>query len=456
MSVTVSTTRSRKPKNFPLYRTLPGFARDPLKELERISRAANGEIVRLDLGIVRPLLVTRPEHLQIVLRERSDDYARDGIFWRPLDDLMGIGVLGGTSESWATSRRVLQPVFTARNVRALTGRLADTINEAVDELDAAAQAGRPVQASREMARIVNQTVVRIFFGGKIGPAEIGKLDPAFEAVIASLAFRVLLPFMPETLMPRGRSYRAGIRAIDEVMYGLVERYRDDPGEDLDIFTALCRARSAEGSGLTDKWVRDNLVGMYAAGTETTATALSWLWPLLCHHPDVAERLYEEIDRVVGGDRVRPEHLEGLTYTKQVVQELLRLYPVGWQFPRVAVRSGNIDGFPVKKGQTLLISPYLTHHLESVWDRPHEFDPDRFAPERASGRHRYAYFPFGGGPHQCVGNHLFHIEAQLIAASVLSRYRPEPVGPVPSRPGMGRTLRLEHELEMRLVPVGERK
>src|SRR5690606_27156536 len=119
MSVTVSTTRSRKPKNFPLYRTLPGFVRDPLKELERISRAANGEIVRLDLGIVRPLLVTRPEHLQIVLRERSDDYARDGIFWRPLDDLMGIGVLGGTSEAWATSRRVLQPVFTARNVRAL-------------------------------------------------------------------------------------------------------------------------------------------------------------------------------------------------------------------------------------------------------------------------------------------------------------------------------------------------
>jgi cytochrome P450 len=455
MSVTVSSTRPSKPKNFPLHRTLPGFIRDPLKELERISSAADGEILRLDLGIVKPLLVTRPEHLQIVLREESDTYARDGIFWRPLDDLMGGGVLGGTGESWAVSRKVLQPVFTSRNIRALTGRLAETINAAVDELDPAAQAGRPVAAGREMARIVNQTVVRIFFGHKIQAAEIARLTPAFEAVIASLAFRVLLPFMPEALTPRGRSYRAGVRAIDEVMFGLVEKYRDDPGEGLDIFTALCRARTAEGSGLTDQWVRDNLVGMYAAGTETTATALSWLWPLLCEHPEVAARLYEEIDRVVGGDRVGPEHLSGLTYTKQVVQEVLRLYPVGWQFPRMAVRPGNIAGVPVKEGQTLLISPYLTHHLESVWDRPDEFDPDRFAPERSAGRHRYAYFPFGGGPHQCVGNHLFHIEAQLIAASVLSRYRPEPVGDVPTRPAMGRTLRPEHELEMRLVPVGGR-
>ncbi|NVI90822.1 cytochrome P450 [Actinomadura sp. BRA 177] len=439
--------------SFPLHRTLPGFIKDPLKELERICTVADGEIARLDLGIVRPLLVTHPDQVQTVLRD-TESYARDGIFWRPLNDLMGDGILGEGGESWAVSRKVLQPVFTLRNVRSLTGRLADTINEAVDELEPAAREGRPVAAGEEMVRIVNRTVVRIFFGNKIGPAEIARLTPAFEAVVAALAFRVLLPFLPDRIAPRGRSYREGVRTIDDVMFGLVEQYRDDPGEGLDIFTALCRARTEPGSGLTDKWVRDNLVGMYSAGTETTATALSWLWPLLCEHPKVAARLYDEIDRVVGRDRVRPDHLEGLAYTKQVVQELLRLYPVGWQFPRMVVRDGVLGGVPVKAGQTLLISPYLTQHLASVWERPAEFDPDRFAPEHSAGRHRYSYFPFGGGPHQCVGNHLFTIEAQLIAASVLSRFRPEPVGPVPSRPAMGRTLRPEHELKMRLVPVGE--
>lgn len=453
MSVIASTRRSRKPMNFPLHRTLPGFVRNPLRELERVCKVADGEILRLDLGISRPLLVTRPDHVQTVLREQ-DTFARDGIFWRPLNDLMGDGILGEGGESWAVSRRTLQPVFTARNVTALAGRLAETINDAVDDLDPAARAGRPVAAGAAMVRIVNRTVTRIFFGNKIGAAEIARLTPAFEAVVAALAFRVLLPFLPDRLAPRGRSYREGIRVIDDVMLGLVAKYRDDPGEGLDIFTALCRARTAPGSGLTDRWVRDNLVGMYSAGTETTATALSWLWPLLCDHPDVAARLYDEIDRVVGRDRVVPEHLTGLTYTKQVVQELLRLYPVGWQFPRMAVRATTLDGVEVKAGQTLLISPYLTQHLESVWERPDEFDPDRFAPERAAGRHRYSYFPFGGGPHQCVGSHLFLIEAQLIAASVLSRFRPEPVGDVPSRPGMGRTLRPEHELRMRLVPVGD--
>src|SRR5690606_13977807 len=110
------------------------------------------------------------------------DFTRDGIFWRPLDDLFGGGVLGATSESQATGRRVLQPLFTRRNIDGLTGRLAEAINQAVDELEPAARAGRPVQASREMARIVNQTIVRIFFGGKIGPAEIAKLNAGFEKV----------------------------------------------------------------------------------------------------------------------------------------------------------------------------------------------------------------------------------------------------------------------------------
>ena len=119
--------------------------------------------------------------------------------------------------------------------------------------------------------------------------------------------------------------------------------------------------------------------MFATGTETTVGALTWLWPLLDTHPRVSWRLCEEIDRVVGSGPVRAEHLAGLDYTRQVVQELLRLYPAGWLFPRRAVEAAELGGVTIKAGESILVSPFLTHRLEAFWERPLEFDPDRFAP-----------------------------------------------------------------------------
>lgn len=452
MSIDAEVTGARKPRTFPLYKTLPGFLRNPLKEIERIGREADGDLLRLDLGASKPLVVTHPNHVQAVLRH-SDNYVRDGVFWRPLHGLMGDGILG-EGDLWAFSRKILQPVFTTRNVNALTGRMAETINEAVDDLTDRAGTGRPLSAGAEMVQVVNRTVIRIFFGEKILPAEIDRLLPAFEAVATKLVFRFLLPFVPEAVpMPGDRAYRDGVRIMDEVMYGLVERYRDDPGEGHDIFTALCRARTEDGGEPSDTWVRDNLVAMFATSTETTSTALTWLWPTICNHPEVAVRLYDEIERVVGPDAVGPQHLPDLTYTKQVVQELLRLYPVGWLFPRMAKQPGVIGGTPIKAGQTILISPYLTHRLGSVWERPLAFDPDRFTPEQSADRHRYAYFPFGGGPHQCIGMHVFNVEAQLIIASMLSRFRPELLETRATvEPRIGATIRPDQDLQLVLHPL----
>ncbi|MFG1998838.1 cytochrome P450 [Spirillospora sp. NPDC048911] len=457
MSATVKTNGIRKPRNFPLYKTLPGFIRNPLKEIEHIGRVADGDLARLDLGASKPLIATHPDHVQKVLRN-SGDYVRAGTFWRPLHGLMGDGILG-EGELWALSRRSLQPLFTTRNVNTLVGRMAETIDEAVGELDGPARDRRPVSASAAMIRIVNRTVLRVFFGEKVSPAEIERLGPAFEAVATKLVFRFLLPFVPEAVpMPGDRAYRRGVQIMDEVMYGLVERYRDDPGPGEDIFTALCRARTEQGHTeqgheVSGRWIRDNLVAMFATSTETTSTALTWLWPTLESHPDVARRLYDEIEQVTQGKSVTAEHLPQLAYTRQVVQELLRLYPVGWLFPRVARRPDSIGGVPIKAGQSVLISPYLTHRLPSVWDRPLVFDPDRFAPGRGADRHRYAYFPFGGGQHQCIGMHVFNLEAQLVIASILSRYRPELRGfTAPAAPRIGATIRPSQDPKLILHPL----
>jgi cytochrome P450 len=193
--------------------------------------------------------------------------------------------------------------------------------------------------------------------------------------------------------------------------------------------------------------------MFLAGTETTATALTWLWVTLDSRPDVAERLREEIDGVIGGAQPTRSHLPRLGYTKMVLQELLRVYPVGWIIPRTAVADDVIDGVRIKGGSTVLVSPYLTHRVEDVWERPEVFDPERFTPGRS--RHRFAYLAFGAGPHQCVGSLLYTVEAQLIVAAVLSRFRPVLHGSLPVEPQVGLTLRPRRRVEVVLRPLERR-
>ncbi|MEU5876797.1 cytochrome P450 [Spirillospora sp. NPDC047279] len=456
MSAAVETVPSTKPKSFPLYRTAAGFIRDPLLQLQRISETANGEVIRLGLGASRPYLATHPDHVQQVLRRESENFVRDGLFWRPLHSLFGGDSIMSEGAEWELSKRVLQPVFSTKNVRALTQGMADAINAAVGTLDAPARSGTPVQVLPEMNRIVNETVIQVLFGKKISQTEADRLIPAMEQIATAIAFRFLLPFVPKSLpLPGDRAFTAAVELMDEVLYELVDRFRDDPGDGFDIFTALYQARAASEGRLDDTWIRNNLLSMWATSTETTTVALTWLWPTLIQHPDVADRLRAEIDGVVGTDPVRPDHLHRLPYVRQVVQELLRLYPVGWIFPRIATQATSLGDVPIKAGQTVLISPFLTHRLASVWDRPLEFDPDRFSPEASRGRHRYAYFPFGGGPHMCIGRHVFNAEAELILTSILSRFRPNvtELGPVP--PKIGATIRPRDDIEMILTPAASR-
>ncbi|WP_051711950.1 cytochrome P450 [Spirillospora albida] len=453
MSVDVGGFPVRKARNFPLHRTVARFVRDPLRELERISTEAGGEVARIDLGASRPFLVTHPDHVQQVLRGESENFVRDGTFWRPLNSLFGDSIMS-EYEEWERSKRILQPVFSTRTIRSLSDAMARAINAAVVQLDEPARNGTPIEVLPEMGRIVHETVIKVLFGDKIRQAEADRMIPAMEQLATSIAFRFLLPFVPRSIpLPGDAAFADGLKVMDETLYELVDRFRYDAGEGYDIFTALCKARMTEGSGLGDEWVRSNLLAMWATSTETTTVALTWIWPMLESRPEVAGRLQEEIRRVVGTDDVKPEHLRELPYVKQVVQELLRMYPVGWIFPRIALKDTGIGGVKVKAGQTVLVSPFLTHRLESVWENPLEFDPERFGPERVRAHHRYGYYPFGGGPHQCIGRHVFNMEAELILTSILSRYTPSLLptdGPVQAR--IGATLRPNQPLHLVLKPI----
>jgi cytochrome P450 len=454
MGTATDAGRPVKAKRISFYRTVPGLVRDPLRTFENITAQSGGDVVRLDLGLAQPLLVTRPEHVQEVLHEKPTVFSRDGMLWDPLRRLFGNG-LASEGATWQPHRRMVQPMFAAKQFTPHIDEMAATIATAVDGLDHYAQTGKPLDVGREMTRIVHRALVRVLFGDKIGSRDADQLTASIEKAFTSLGPRLLLPFVPNSFpLPGDGAFRRAARRVNRVMLPLVRESRvGGQPHGADIVSLISQWRDENGETLDDSQVRDDLILMFVGGSETTAVALTWLFTALGRHPDVAAKLYQEIDAVVGDGPVRQSHLSELTYTRMVIQETLRLYPVGWLIPRTATSADSIGGVRVWRGDTVMLSPYLTHRLPGVWDNPLAFEPERFTAERSAGRHRFAYFPFGGGPHHCVGSHFFTVEAQFIVATLLSRFRPRFAdGTATITPQPRATLRPRQRVRMGLRPL----
>lgn len=432
-------------RTVPFLTRLARHPRDLVRALDEVGQEASGELVKLGMGPFRPYLVTHPDHVRHVLRTNQPNYVREGMFWDPLVPLIGRGILSDGPD-WAESRRIIQPLFTARHLNTLADRLAVIVDELIGEILAP---DRPFDVAEAITAIVHPATVRLFFGASISDADIERLAPAYDTGVTARAIRLALPFVPDRCpLPGDRAFNRAIKTIDEVVHPRIRHARAQADENGDLVSQLCRAPYTDKS---DRRVRDDMVAVHGAATETSATALTWVWPVLDAHPRVAAKVFEEVARVVGTGPVTVEHLPELTYLRMFLDELLRLYPPGWILPRKALEADVIDGVRIEAGSTVVLSPYLTHRLPGVWERPEVFDPERWAPQ-APQPSRYAYFPFAAGPHSCVGPHLFMMEAQLVIAGILSRYRPRLHASRPVTPRLTSTLRPPAGLSMTLVPV----
>ncbi|GAB2931967.1 cytochrome P450 [Nonomuraea fastidiosa] len=444
------------PHVVPFHRALPRLVKDPVTELANMGTEAAGRIVRVNLGPFRPYLVSHPDHVEQVLKTHWTNFVREGMFWRPLRRVTGQSILG-EGEAWASTRKILAPLFTSRYIASLADDMADIIAECMLEMDKFAETGRLIDGGHQMTTIVNQAVIKVLFGGRISRDTAERLAPEFATCATSIGFRLLFPFAPYSIkVPGDRAFLRSAQKIDEIVYPLIEQAKREDTSSKEVVSKLLSAR-LEKEGRADlKQVRDDLVSIYGAASETTAMSLTWLWSVLHDHPEVNARLRQEIDDVVDGGPVRAEHVGQLPYLRMVLQELLRVYPSAWIIPRQAVNDIEIGGMRIKAGSQVLVSPYTTHRLKEFWDRPDEFDPDRWADEKAAIKHRYSFIPFGAGPHVCLGQHLFYVEAPLVIANVLSRYRPELTNPQRLTPLPGASVRPKEKLWLRLHPNERRR
>jgi cytochrome P450 len=217
-----------------------------------------------------------------------------------------------------------------------------------------------------------------------------------------------------------RQYRA-LRSLNETVYGIIRKRRDQPGCHDDLLTMLQSACDEQsGRGMSDEQLRDEVMTIFVAGHETTANAMSWLTYLVGRQPEVEEKLHAELETQWPEEGLSSANVARFVYTRQVIEESLRVYPSIWSIGRQCNEPDEIGGFQIPSGMNMVVPIFHFHWSERFWPDPQRFDPERFAPERRPAPDSMLYFPFGAGPRSCIGNH-FALQELLIMTAMFYRH-----------------------------------
>ncbi|MFE1553531.1 cytochrome P450 [Streptomyces sp. NPDC058734] len=437
----------------PLLGSLFDLKADSLGTYER-ARQRHGDVVRISAGPpgLRAELycVFSAEGAQRVLASEAGNFRKDNAFYQELRDSFGNGLLTSQDADYMRQRRLVQPLFTRKRVDGYAGAVAA---ETGSTLAAWAEARDGiVDVSAEMMHLALRAVSRILFGADVD-ATVGVVDRCFPVITEYVLRRGYSPAnLPRTWPTPGN--RRAAAALDE-LYAVCDEIiaqrlgaRAGQAEGEDLLTLLAGARGEDDAAFDPAELRDQVLVFLLAGHETTATSLAFALHLLGRHPEEQARAREEVRSVLGERVPGAGDLERLPYLTQVLKEAMRLYPAAPVIGRKAVAATEIGGHTVPAGADVIVAPWVTHRHPRYWKDPERFDPDRFAPEAEAGRHRYAWFPFGGGPRACIGQHFSMLESVIALAMLLRAYEFEAVDrEVPVSAGI--TLRAEGPARCRI-------
>jgi cytochrome P450 len=402
----------------PLIGSLPALARDPLAFVRRVADEC-GDAGRFHLGPITGVLFNTPAAGRAVLVDQVDAFDRGTLTERAYHAVHNDPILIRQGEEHRRQRAILEPPFQPAQLASYAGRVVARSEAAV----ARWQNGAEIEVQAELRALTLAIAGDVLFGIDGLEAKDG-LAAALGEIPEYLATAVKSPLLPPLWLPTPKNarVRGALALVQRQLQALIDdrRGRGLAGSD-DLLTVMLDAKDAAGETLDDARVRDDAVEMFNAAHLNVATALAWCLYLLAVHPDAAAAARAEIDQALAERPPAFADLPKLPFTLQVIKEALRLYPpIYLLLPRRALEDVMIDGFGVKKGQLVLISPYTLHHRAEHFPEPERFDPQRFAPANEEAIPAYAFLPFSAGPHDCLGSHFALMEAQLVLASLLQR------------------------------------
>ncbi|HYA98069.1 MAG TPA: cytochrome P450 [Methylomirabilota bacterium] len=420
------------------FRNLRG---DALAYLTHLFRTY-GDIVTLRYLNYRIFFISHPDLIEEVLVTQSKKFFKGRIL-RANRRLFGNGLLTSEGDFWLRQRRLAQPAFH----RARIATYAETmVRYAKRHLDSWRD-GRELDVHQEMMGLTLQIVAKTLFDADVaGDArEVGRALEVLMHLNTNFRNLVLIPAWVPT--PRNIRSLLAVRRLDRIIYRIIEQRRSSGRDAGDLLSMLLAARDEDGSRMTDRQLRDEVITIFLAGHETTAINLSWTWWLLARHPRVEAKLHAELDSQLAGRSPSMDDLPRLPYLDRVLAESLRLYPPAWGMARLAVEEAEIGGYRIPRGAGISFSQWVVHRDPRWYDNPEEFRPERWENDLVKRIPRFAYFPFGGGPRQCIGNGFAQMEAALILATIAQRFRLRLVPDHPVVPMPTITLRPRHGIRV---------
>ena len=385
-----------------------------------------GDIYRIKIPARKVMVLSDPEWIKYVLVDNNKNY-RKSFAYDSIKMFLGNGLLTSEGEFWKRQRRLAQPSFHKEKLSMMFQNMTEQTIKCIDSLNKFADKNQSVDLSKELYKLTLDIVNSTLFYNEVD----NTTDTIYKLVSEGSEFitkRIDNPFqLPEWIpTPNRLKEKQILKSMDDVFYTVIERRRKQQElQHEDLLSMLMDVRDEDtGETMSNKQLRDEILTIFVAGHETTQIALGWTFYLLSENADKLEKLTNEIDAVLQGEMPTPTSIRSLHYLKQVIDESMRCFPPAWIMGRRTIEKDVINGYEIPEGTNIAIPIYVVHHDEALWENPNEFIPERFAPEQMKEKHKYAYFPFGGGPRLCIGNNFALQEMQVCLTMILQQFKIE--------------------------------
>lgn len=433
-------------------RGIPKFINNPIPALEQ-NFSEFGDTHYMYMGGIQKVLVTRdPITIKAVLQAQHRNFEKSDLQTKMVAEYLGKGLLTNFGADWLRQRRLIQPGFHKEKIEKLMELMMSVIHKFELKIKASTSAEFN-DFGAEMMELAIEIIARTLISRAVPDSDIAKMSGIINRAQDFIIKQVRLPFLVPYFKWTGKikEQKDDVNQMRKMLQFYVDERKSNGEKCDDLLDMLLDIRYEDnGAAMTNDQLIDEMLILFVAGHETTANALSWTWYLLCKNPQAVERIRAEAD-VFFNQNISLESLKNLSYTNNVVQESLRLYPPAWTTDRVALKDVDINGKKIKKGTMVIPLIRSVHRHPDFWENPDSFLPERFENEKAKSRVPFTFLPFGGGPRFCIGNNFSMIEMQLIVAYFCKQFDFELLSEneIGIKPMV--TLRMDKKLNMRVTP-----
>jgi cytochrome P450 len=406
------------PKGHFIMGVMRDFNRDTLAFIERCRDY--GDVVHTRFLYVHAYFLYNPRDIEAILTTNARSYRKAQSLRSPFfHRLVGNGLVTSEGDFWRRQRRLAQPAFHRQRISSYGGIMVQYAQRTIDTWNN----GEARDLSRDMTRLTLEIVVKTLFNADVS-RDADHVGQVLSSLVKPFASQATLKWILDNRLPTPghRRYFNAVSEIDRIVFRIIAERRASGSDEGDLLSMLLEAQDEDGSQMTDAQLRDEVMTLFLAGHETTALALSWSWYLLASNPETEKKFHAELEEVLGGRTPDVSDLSRLKSTEMIAKETMRLYPPAYAVGREAIEETELGGFTVPKGTQVFAFQWVTQRDPRFFDDPETFKPERWANGASEQLPKYAYFPFGGGPRQCIGNYFAMMEIVLLLATIGQRFR----------------------------------